>query len=68
VRKLARELGVVLGQVKASGEHGRVMKDDVFAYVKTRLTAPQPLLQHKLLQWLQACQSYQTLVHLVVVK
>ncbi|RZF56800.1 biotin/lipoyl-binding protein [Acinetobacter halotolerans] len=38
VRKLARELGVVLGQVKASGEHGRVMKDDVFAYVKTRLT------------------------------
>ena len=40
VRKLARELGVVLGQVKASGEHGRVMKDDVFAYVKTRLTAP----------------------------
>jgi pyruvate dehydrogenase E2 component (dihydrolipoamide acetyltransferase) len=42
VRKLARELGVVLGQVKASGEHGRVMKDDVFAYVKTRLTTPQP--------------------------
>ena len=42
VRKLARELGVILGQVKASGEHGRVMKDDVFAYVKTRLTAPQP--------------------------
>lgn len=41
VRKLARELGVVLGQVKASGEHGRVMKDDVFAYVKTRLTALQ---------------------------
>ena len=42
VRKLARELGVVLAQVKASGEHGRVMKEDVFAYVKTRLTAPQP--------------------------
>ena len=41
VRKLARELGVVLAQVKASGEHGRVMKEDVFAYVKTRLTAPQ---------------------------
>ncbi|WP_286942517.1 E3 binding domain-containing protein, partial [Acinetobacter sp. UBA6526] len=38
VRKLARELGVILGQVKASGEHGRVMKDDVFAYVKARLT------------------------------
>lgn len=42
VRKLARELGVVLGQVKASGEHGRVMKDDVFAYVKARLTTAQP--------------------------
>lgn len=42
VRKLARELGVVLGQVKASGEHGRVMKDDVFAYVKARLTTSQP--------------------------
>lgn len=41
VRKLARELGVVLAQVKASGEHGRVIKEDVFAYVKTRLTAPQ---------------------------
>ena len=41
VRKLARELGVVLAQVKASGEHGRLMKEDVFAYVKTRLTVPQ---------------------------
>ncbi|MHA3048392.1 2-oxo acid dehydrogenase subunit E2 [Acinetobacter sp. ANC 4639] len=40
VRKLARELGVVLAQVKTSGEHGRVMKDDVYAYVKQRLTAP----------------------------
>lgn len=68
VRKLARELGVVLGQVKASGEHGRVIKDDVFAYVKTRLTAPQPPLHHKLQPWLQAYQSCQTLMHLVVVK
>ncbi|MEB3766890.1 2-oxo acid dehydrogenase subunit E2 [Acinetobacter sp. MD2] len=41
VRKLARELGVVLAQVTTSGEHhGRIMKDDVFAYVKQRLTAP----------------------------
>ena len=40
VRKLARELGVILAQVKTSGEHGRVMKDDVYAYVKQRLTAP----------------------------
>lgn len=41
VRKLARELGVVLSQVKASGAHDRLMKEDVFAYVKTRLTTPQ---------------------------
>ena len=41
VRKLARELGVVLAEVKASGPHMRLMKDDIFAYVKGRLTAPQ---------------------------
>ena len=41
VRKLARELGVVLSQVKSSGPHERVVKDDVFAYVKAKLTAPQ---------------------------
>ncbi|MHC3122791.1 2-oxo acid dehydrogenase subunit E2 [Acinetobacter sp. GN11] len=41
VRKLARELGVILSQVKTSGEHGRVVKEDIFTYVKTRLTAPQ---------------------------
>ncbi|MGA9697415.1 MAG: 2-oxo acid dehydrogenase subunit E2 [Acinetobacter sp.] len=41
VRKLARELGVVLSDVKASGSHARIMKEDLKAYVKTRLTAPQ---------------------------
>ena len=41
VRKLARELGVVLAEVKASGPHARLMKEDLFAYVKTRLTTPQ---------------------------
>ncbi|KAA8731291.1 pyruvate dehydrogenase complex dihydrolipoyllysine-residue acetyltransferase [Acinetobacter qingfengensis] len=41
VRQLARELGVLLAEVKASGEHGRIVKDDVFAYVKTRLNASQ---------------------------
>ncbi|MCO8097367.1 2-oxo acid dehydrogenase subunit E2 [Acinetobacter lwoffii] len=41
VRKLARELGVVLADVKASGPHARVMKEDLKAYVKTRLTTPQ---------------------------
>ena len=34
VRKLARELGVVLAEVKASGPHERLMKEDLFAYVK----------------------------------
>ena len=41
VRKLARELGVVLAEVKASGAHSRIMKEDLVAYVKSRLTAPQ---------------------------
>lgn len=41
VRKLARELGVLLAQVESSGPHQRVIKEDVFAYVKSRLTAPQ---------------------------
>ena len=41
VRKLARELGVVLADVKASGPHERLMKQDLMTYVKTRLTAPQ---------------------------
>lgn len=45
VRKLARELGVVLSQVEASGPHARVMKDDVFAFVKAKLTAPQATAQ-----------------------
>jgi pyruvate dehydrogenase E2 component (dihydrolipoamide acetyltransferase) len=43
VRKLARELGVVLAEVKSSGPHARLMKEDLFAYVKTRLTAPAPV-------------------------
>ncbi len=45
VRKLARELGVLLAQVESSGPHDRVIKEDVFAYVKQRLTAPQAALQ-----------------------
>ncbi|MDJ0927615.1 MAG: dihydrolipoyllysine-residue acetyltransferase [Gammaproteobacteria bacterium] len=38
VRKFARELGVDLGQVKGSGEKGRVQKEDVKAFVKAILT------------------------------
>ncbi|MFW2176465.1 MULTISPECIES: 2-oxo acid dehydrogenase subunit E2 [unclassified Moraxella] len=37
VRKLTRQLGVDIGQVKGSGDKGRVVKDDVFAYVKQRM-------------------------------
>lgn len=39
VRQTARQLGVDLHNVKASGINGRVMKEDVFAYVKQRLTS-----------------------------
>lgn len=42
VRKLARELGVDLAQVTASGQRGRIIKEDVQKHVKTRLTAPAP--------------------------
>ncbi|MCY4212882.1 MAG: 2-oxo acid dehydrogenase subunit E2 [Gammaproteobacteria bacterium] len=37
-RRLARELGVDLSAVAASGARGRIVKDDVKAYVKQRLT------------------------------
>lgn len=38
VRKLARELGVNLAQVKGSGPKNRILPDDVKAYVKAILT------------------------------
>ncbi len=38
-RRLARELGVDLSAVTASGARGRIVKDDVKAYVKQRLTS-----------------------------
>ncbi len=41
VRKLARQLGVDLAQVKAAGPKGRISKDDVKAHVKTRMQQPQ---------------------------
>ncbi len=43
VRKLARELGVNLGQVKGSGLKNRILHDDVKAYVKAILTGEKEL-------------------------
>jgi len=40
VRKLARELGVELAQVAGSGAKGRIQKEDLHSFVKTRLQAP----------------------------
>jgi len=37
VRQLAREFGVELGAVSASGPHGRILKEDVQAYVKSMM-------------------------------
>ncbi len=45
VRKLARERGVDLGKVKGSGEHGRITREDVEAFVKgggASAAAPAP--------------------------
>ncbi|HET8897995.1 MAG TPA: dihydrolipoyllysine-residue acetyltransferase [Rhodanobacteraceae bacterium] len=39
VRVYARELGVDLGQVKGSGRKGRILRDDVQAYVKHALAS-----------------------------
>jgi pyruvate dehydrogenase E2 component (dihydrolipoamide acetyltransferase) len=41
VRQLARQLGVVLSQVKPSGTNQRIIKEDVFAFVKQELGANQ---------------------------
>ena len=38
VRQLAREFGVELNAVTATGPHGRVLKEDVQAYVKSVMT------------------------------
>ncbi|MDZ5604090.1 dihydrolipoyllysine-residue acetyltransferase [Pseudomonas sp. RP23018S] len=37
VRQLAREFGVELGAVSASGPHGRILKEDVQVYVKAMM-------------------------------
>lgn len=40
VRKLAREFGVDLAQISPTGPHQRILKEDVQAFVKQRLSAP----------------------------
>lgn len=40
VRKTARQFGVELGLVKGTGRKGRVLKEDVQAYVKKQLASP----------------------------
>ena len=40
VRKMARELGVDLSVVEGSGSKGRIVKEDIHAYVKAKINAP----------------------------
>lgn len=41
VRKLARELGVELERVQATGPKGRIQKEDLNSYIKTQVQAAQ---------------------------
>lgn len=41
VRRFARELGAEVARIKGSGPKGRILKEDVQAYVKSRLQAPE---------------------------
>lgn len=43
VRKLARELGVDLTQVKGTGKHGRILAEDVQAFAEGRQAPQAPL-------------------------
>jgi pyruvate dehydrogenase E2 component (dihydrolipoamide acetyltransferase) len=45
VRQLARELGVKLEQVPPSGPRGRIVKDDVKSFVKSRMSSPAGVAQ-----------------------
>jgi pyruvate dehydrogenase E2 component (dihydrolipoamide acetyltransferase) len=57
IRRFARELGVDVAQVKGSGPKGRVVREDVQAYVKGALAksgaAPAPAGGVELLPWPQ---------------
>lgn len=50
VRKLAREFGINLGQVKPSGPKHRILKEDLQAFVKSRLNQHTASGQHVLMQ------------------
>lgn len=41
VRKQARQYGVNLGDVKGTGRSGRILKEDIQAFVKAQLSAPK---------------------------
>ena len=43
VRQFARELGADLRQVKGSGGSGRILREDVTAFVKSVMTRPAPV-------------------------
>ena len=43
VRKLARELGIDLLELSGSGKRGRILKEDLKAYAKQRLTTDNPI-------------------------
>ena len=45
VRRLAREMGVALSDVQGTGAGGRIVKDDIKAFVKQALTTPQGAAQ-----------------------
>jgi pyruvate dehydrogenase E2 component (dihydrolipoamide acetyltransferase) len=53
VRRFARELGVNLGMVKGTGPKQRILREDLLAYVKNRLSALQnrPGTELDLLPW-----------------
>ena len=42
VRKQARELGVDLGRIKGTGEHGRILREDVEAFAKGGAAPAKP--------------------------
>ena len=42
VRRLAREMGIDLAQVSGHGPHARILKDDIKAYVRTRMQQASP--------------------------